>query len=318
MPETNESQLIESRPFPSEHSCRLRDPGDFKDGSFRRTDRDHNGKKYSCIMGKLKGEDSMTEQAYRYKKDTWKASDARKHCQDHDGNFEAAAESKAEESQDIERRTMIVADAEMRVTEDAKPKLAGYAAKYGKQTDLGFFKEKIQAGAFDEVLKTSDTRALKNHDPNLLLGRESSGTLRLKTNSVGLQFEIDVPETTTGKDTMEEIRRGDMTGCSFAFIVDEEEWKHTEGQPSERTIVKIARLFDVGPVTYPAYEDTSVAVRSRDKSIEQTAPPESEQKQAAISPERRREIERGYRKAKRIIARNKLAEVQPDAQGNRV
>jgi HK97 family phage prohead protease len=81
----------EERPYPSEHSCRLREPGDFKKGSFVRMDREHKGKKYSVILGKLKDEDTLTEQAYRYDKDTWSPQQAEKHCKDHDGSFEAAS-----------------------------------------------------------------------------------------------------------------------------------------------------------------------------------------------------------------------------------
>jgi HK97 family phage prohead protease len=80
----------EAKPYPNEHACRLRDPGDFQDDSFRRTTREHEGKKYSVIMGKLKGEDTMTEQAYRYNIDSWTATEAKKHCKDHSGKFEAA------------------------------------------------------------------------------------------------------------------------------------------------------------------------------------------------------------------------------------
>lgn len=80
------------KPFPNEHACRLRDPGDFEADSFRRTTRRHEGKEYAVIMARLKGEDSLTEQAYRYPKDDWSVSDARSHCRAHDGSFEAAAE----------------------------------------------------------------------------------------------------------------------------------------------------------------------------------------------------------------------------------
>jgi len=96
-------------PYPNEHACRLRDPGDFQDGSFRRTSRDHEGKSYDVIMGRLKGETTMTEQAYRYPKDTWDAPEARSHCSDHDGTFEAAASDTAEKPDDI-------ANADWRVT----------------------------------------------------------------------------------------------------------------------------------------------------------------------------------------------------------
>lgn len=80
------------KPYPNEHACRLQNPDDFQDDSFRRTQREHDGKEYSVIMGKLEGEDTMTEQAYRYSKDVWSESSAQTHCNDHDGSFEAAIE----------------------------------------------------------------------------------------------------------------------------------------------------------------------------------------------------------------------------------
>lgn len=166
----------------------------------------------------------------------------------------------------MEVRILAADDIELRVSDDEKPKITGYAAKYGKWSlDLGGFTERIRAGAFDEALEKCDVRALKNHDPNLLLGRSSSGTLRLETNSVGLGFEIDPPDTNTGRDTVEEIRRKDITGCSFAFTILEEDWKFCEDDTIQRTIIKVDELFDVGPVTYPAYPDTTVAARSLDE-----------------------------------------------------
>lgn len=82
-----------AKPYPSEHACRLRLPSDFQADSFRRITREHEGKKYSVIMGKLEGDDTLTEQAYRYPKDIWEVAIARSHCKDHDGNFEAASAS---------------------------------------------------------------------------------------------------------------------------------------------------------------------------------------------------------------------------------
>jgi len=87
------------KPYPNEHSCRLRNPNDFQDDSFRRTTRRHDGKEYSVIMGKLKGENTMTEQAYRYGKDIWDKDDARLHCKEHDGTFEPASETREEKYQ---------------------------------------------------------------------------------------------------------------------------------------------------------------------------------------------------------------------------
>jgi chromosome segregation ATPase len=81
-------------PYENEHACRLEDPGKFQDNSFRRGKREHNGKEYSVIYGKLKGKTTTTEQAYRYNKNTWTADEARKHCKDHGGSFEAAKNEK--------------------------------------------------------------------------------------------------------------------------------------------------------------------------------------------------------------------------------
>lgn len=81
------------KPYPNEHACRLRNPDDFRDGSFRRVEREHNGKKYSVIRGILKeGEEKWEDQALRYKKEVWTAAEASKHCKDHDGTFEPASE----------------------------------------------------------------------------------------------------------------------------------------------------------------------------------------------------------------------------------
>ena len=90
--EPMEGEPVEGKPYPNEHACRLRDPGDFQEDSFRRVSREHEGKKYSVIMGRLEGETTMTEQACRYPKDTWDAGEAGSHCKAHDGTFEAASE----------------------------------------------------------------------------------------------------------------------------------------------------------------------------------------------------------------------------------
>ena len=90
------------KPYPNEHACRLRDPGDFQEGSFKRSTRKHDGKEYSIIMGRLQGETTMTEQAYRYNKQTWTAAEAKTHCKDHDGTFEAAAGEASKEKYNCE------------------------------------------------------------------------------------------------------------------------------------------------------------------------------------------------------------------------
>jgi len=200
--------------------------------------------------------------------------------------------NKKNDNPDIEMRVLNVDDTEIRVDDD-NPMLVGYAARTNSWTDLGFFKERIKPGAFSDVIN-NDVRCLKNHDPNLILGRTTNKTLRLKENSVGLHFENDIPDTTTGRDTREEVRSKLITGCSFAFTIAEEDWKYYEGEkPPERTIIKIKQLYDVGPVTYPAYPDTTVAARSLENIKKEAEKVTNDE----IPAERQAEINRRLRKA---------------------
>jgi len=98
------------KPYPEEHSCRLRNPDDFENDSFRSTTRKHDGKEYRVIMGKLKGQDTMTEQAYRYPKDTWEKEAARTHCENHGGKFEAASGAQAQPPEEKEEKIEISKD----------------------------------------------------------------------------------------------------------------------------------------------------------------------------------------------------------------
>lgn len=110
-----EIEDLTEKPYPNEHSCRLRSPDAFQEGTFRRTKREHEGKEYSVILGRLKGEDTMTEQAYRYDKEVWTASQAKRHCSDHDGTFEAAGEETSQEQigDEIDFLTLIFKENEL-------------------------------------------------------------------------------------------------------------------------------------------------------------------------------------------------------------
>ena len=131
--------------------------------------------------------------------------------------------------------------------------------------DLGGFREKIDKGAFDGVLD-NDVRAFFNHDPNFLLARTSSGTLKLGVDKRGLKYSFDVPDTTAGRDLLVSMKRGDITQSSFAFTVEKDSWTDGEKGTEIRTINKVGRLYDVSPVSIPAYptaNDLSIANRSR-------------------------------------------------------
>ncbi len=146
---------------------------------------------------------------------------------------------------------------------DGKRVIVGYAAKFNSKTELyrGLF-EIIEPGAFDEVLE-QDVRALFNHDPNLVLGRTKSGTLRLSVDETGLRYEITPPDTQIAKDLLESISRGDVSQSSFGFKVKTDTFEEHKDGTFTRSIRKVDTLFDISPVTYPAYEDTAVALRSK-------------------------------------------------------
>lgn len=148
--------------------------------------------------------------------------------------------------------------------------VAGYAAVFNKESeDMGWFtemREIILPGAFDEA-DMSDVRALFNHDPNMLLARTSSGTLSLSVDKNGLKYTFGIPDTTAGRDLKELMQRGDISQSSFGFTIAKQSWEEEKDERGEtirvtRKIEKIGRLYDVSPVTYPAYPDTSVALRS--------------------------------------------------------
>lgn len=141
-------------------------------------------------------------------------------------------------------------------------KLGGYAAVFDQVTDLGWDGlEKIDRAAFRDVLKdkATDVRALWNHDPQYLLGRQSSGTLRLSVDSKGLEYEVDLPDTTAGRDVRVLAERGDLDGASFAFVPGDWSW---DDDSETRTHTRVARLVDVAPVTFPAYAGASTEARS--------------------------------------------------------
>ena len=149
--------------------------------------------------------------------------------------------------------------------ENTTPMIIGTGVVFESRSELlgGVFREIIMSTAFDDC-DMQDVRGLFNHDPNYILGRTTSGTLTLRKHAGGLDYEIDPPANNTIRDlVLDPIKRGDVTGSSFAFKVsrDGDEWTK-EGDIVIRYVHKIQRLYDVSPVTYPAYPDTQAAQRS--------------------------------------------------------
>lgn len=141
--------------------------------------------------------------------------------------------------------------------------ITGDAIVYNLEScDLGGFRETIAPGAATKALKTSDIRALVNHNADQLIGRVRSGTLRLKDTPFALQFSCVLPDSDVGRRVYENIKRRDMSGCSFSFTTARDTWRpaQTPGGMDERTVLEVQELFDICPTTYPAYPDTHVAV----------------------------------------------------------
>jgi uncharacterized protein len=139
--------------------------------------------------------------------------------------------------------------------------VAGYAATFGEVTNVAdVFDETIAPGAFSRSLRSADIRAFFDHDTALVLGRNRSGTLRLSEDAKGLAVEIDLPDTTAGRDVRTLISRGDVSGMSFGFEAIGEDWDFSRAMP-RRTITDV-NLFEVSIVSIPAYVGTSIALRS--------------------------------------------------------
>jgi len=169
-------------------------------------------------------------------------------------------------------------------------KIRGHAAVFNKLSeDFGGWREVIDPGAFTDAIARDDVRALVNHIPHLILGRNKAGTLALAEDEKGLSIEIDPPDTSYARDLMASIERRDISQMSFAFNIDGkagEKWEvdGAEAKIGEainamydgkkhdirRHIVK-ARLYDVSPVTFPAYPQTDVKLRDYFESLKEEA-----------------------------------------------
>lgn len=169
------------------------------------------------------------------------------------------------QTSELERRAFVVESLSIERRDNASPKIVGHAAVFNREANIGgMFTEMILPGAFKRSLAEDDVVALFNHDPNIVLGRNRAGTLSLSEDEIGLKIEVTPPDTQAARDLMASIERRDISGMSFGFgIVDrknDQRWDESTGK-LKRTLVQV-KLFDVSPVTFPAYTSTDVGLRS--------------------------------------------------------
>lgn len=167
---------------------------------------------------------------------------------------------------------------ELRAEDDDKGPgtLVGYAAVFDVVTDLRWYREKIDPAAF-ATFQTDDVRGLFNHDPNMILGRNKAGTLRLSVDSKGLRYEIDLPDNELGHRVADAVKRGDVSGSSFGFRKIRDRWEYDDEDNATRTLLEV-ELFDVSPVVYPAYEETDAGMRSLESWKAENAPAKEKRK----------------------------------------
>jgi len=173
----------------------------------------------------------------------------------------------------VERRTVPMVEVRVLEGPEGEPaRIEGYAAVFGAWSeDLGGFREQIAPGAFAKTIQEADVRALFNHDVNYVLGRSQSGTLELREDERGLFFSVVPPGTSWARDLLVTMERGDVNQMSFGFETVRDEWEKGPDDEVWRTLVEV-KLFDVSPVTFPAYPQTSAQVRSKVSELTATPP----------------------------------------------
>lgn len=160
---------------------------------------------------------------------------------------------------------------EMRAREeDNKGIIEGYAIVYDSMTDLGYFNEIIEAGAL-EGANLKDVRLLVNHDTSMIpLARSrnnnENSTMQLIVDKKGLfvRIKLDIENNSDARNLYSAIKRGDISGMSFMFTIDDEEWEDLDSDHPTRHIRKIAQVFEVSAVTFPAYESTEINARDKE------------------------------------------------------
>lgn len=254
--------------YPTEHSARIIAPKKFVKGSLR-------SRKVAdgirCIFGIDKASGETADQAYRFDVKHFTINAAEDWLAAHSITPAAISEATGERGNkmNVEVRYNKAHGTTVETRTDGEDKvevITGYAARFYDGTPETEYElmdgvyERIERSAFNSAIGRDDVRGLFNHDPNMLLGRTGSGTVKLSVDKKGLRYEITAGNTSVHQNVQEHIERGDLYGSSFAFRATGVRWED-DGEREIRNITDVS-LFDVGPVTYPAYEGTSTDMRS--------------------------------------------------------
>ena len=148
--------------------------------------------------------------------------------------------------------------------------ITGRPIVYNSKTDLGYFDEIIEAGALDKA-NLKDVRFLVNHNTDMIpLARSrnnnenSTMQLEVDKDGMGIRVNLDTDNNSEARNLYSAIKRGDITGMSFMFTIDDEEWENLESDHPTRHIRKIGQVFEVSAVTFPAYEATEISARDKE------------------------------------------------------
>lgn len=280
-------------PYPNEHAARIKNPDLFENNSFRRKVIDTG---INIIIGKLTGGDgSMVVQAYRFDVTYFTAPQAKKWLKDHDIEY-MSFEAATKESNFEPTARSIGNDPECRIVNNVKCQfdkryddkgdhtdfISGVGIVYNTEIELwpGFF-ESIQPGAFSHSLnKFQEVKCFINHDSSKVLSTtKSNPALEITDNDDSLNFRSPIPPTTYGNDLAVNVERGNISGASFSFTINDDGDKYTiDNDGNYHRVITNAEIYEVGPVTNPAYQQTSVALRNKeqlmDKVRKQTPEPD--------------------------------------------
>ena len=148
--------------------------------------------------------------------------------------------------------------------------ITGRPIVYNSMTDLGWFDEIIEAGALDKA-NLKDVRFLVNHNTDMIpLARSrnnnenSTMQLEVDKDGMGIRVNLDTENNTEARNLYSAIKRGDISGMSFMFTIDDEEWENLESDHPTRHIRRIGTVFEVSAVTFPAYESTEISARDKE------------------------------------------------------